>query len=307
MEDVPAEITNSITDLFRQLEVALEDKFVEFCEEVAFYDANLRNVEPGPTRLLEEDYDRRRREREAERIQRKKREGVELGRLRNEALQTTLGKSNVTEEGRNYMNEVALTSKRLRTKDILRNFNVAPIYYTIALFMRWAEKAAVPPMAMLMFLRGLAYPLKWREGNGGGDAVKKRRRLFGSRAKDASLDGEKVRSKTFGNEQIADEEFILGWKRTGEIASRGKRGRAWATLRRSAEIWFYFSSFYIKDYWILKNYDGGRWSEERFREERGKLGAQLTQNLLKLGPTFIKVCLSIVVLIDIILGWCFLY
>lgn len=309
LEDVPAEVTNSITDLFRQLEVALDERFVEFCEEIAFYDTEgLRSedVKPGPNRLLEEDYERMRRERNEERAKRRKREGRELGRLRDEAVKKTMGK-NVTdvENGKNYMNEVALTSRRMRTKEIMRNFNVAPIYYTIALFMRWAEKAAVPPMAMLMFLRGLAYPLKWREGgkNKFDDSARKRRRLFGGKRKAADAATAGVgRTKKFGNEVVADEEFIQGWKRTGEIAAKGKRGRAWATLRRSAEIWFYFSSFYIKDYWILKNYDGGRWSEERFKEERGKLGAQLTQNLLKLGPTFIKVCNRQQILFILLLG-----
>jgi hypothetical protein len=204
--------------------------------------------------------------------------------------------SNTTMAGQeetSYMNEVTQASRKMRTADILRNFNVAPIYYTIALFMRWAEKAAVPPMAMLMFLRGLAYPLKWREGGGATkDSAKKRRRLFGGKAT-ATPPAFNGRTKLFGNEEIADEQFIQGWKRTGEIAAKGKRGRAWATLRRSAEIWFYFSSFYIKDYWILKNYDSGRWNKERFKNERGRLGAQLTQNLLKLGPTFIKVSCSL--------------
>jgi hypothetical protein len=104
-----------------------------------------------------------------------------------------------------------------------------------------------------------------------------------------SSDSTNERVKTFGDEEIADEEFIRGWKQTGEIAAKGKRGRALATFRRSAEIWFYFSSFYIKDTWILKNYNSGRWSKTRFEEERKKLGGQLTQNLLRLGPTFIKV------------------
>lgn len=306
-EDLPTEITNSITELFRQLEVALDERFVEVCEEIAFYDVeglrSDKDVKPGPKRLLEEDYERMRREREAERIKRRKARSQSLGKMRKDAVRQTLGKSesnttspidavivsSSTDEvnGMSYMEDIAQTSKRMRTADIMRNFNVAPIYYTIALCMRWVEKASVPPMATLMFLRGLAYPLKWREGKSGGRA-RARMRLFG-RKKGPAVTAANGRIKTFGDEEVADEEFILGWKRTGEIAAKGKRGRAWATFRRSAEIWFYFSSFYIKDTWILKNYDSGRWSEDRFKEERGKLGAQLTQNLLKLGPTFIKV------------------
>lgn len=183
------------------------------------------------------------------------------------------------------MNGVAVTSKRMRTAEILRNFNVAPIFYTVALTQRWIQKASVPPMAVLMFFRGLAYPFKWREGRNSAKAAASRK-LFGKRS---LSDLTNARIKTFGDEQIADEEFIQGWKRTGEIAAKGKRGRALATFRRSAEIWFYFSSFYIRDTWILKNYNSGRWSKTRFEEERRKLGGQLTQNLLRLGPTFIKV------------------
>ncbi len=272
-EDLPTEITNSITELFRKLEVALDDRFVEACEEIAFYDVqglrNDRDLVPGPTRLLEEDYERMRREEEEEREGRTKERAKKLGQFTRNGTNTT------------YMDEVANTSKRMRTAEILRNFNVAPIYYTIALCMRWIQKASVPPMGMLMFLRGLAYPLKWRDGTG-----KARRRM---RASSAPVN---ARVKTFGDEQIADEEFIQGWKRTGEIAAKGKRGRALATFRRSAEIWFYFSSFYIKDTWILKTYNSGRWSKEKFEEERRKLGGQLTQNLLKLGPTFIKVSVT---------------
>ena len=75
-EDIPTEITNSITELFRQLEVALDESFMEACEEIAFYDVqgvkSDRDVVPGPKRLLEEDYERMRREGEEERKRKKK-------------------------------------------------------------------------------------------------------------------------------------------------------------------------------------------------------------------------------------------
>mmetsp|Transcript_14109 Transcript_14109/g.26920 ORF Transcript_14109/g.26920 Transcript_14109/m.26920 type:complete len:1114 (+) Transcript_14109:190-3531(+) len=323
-DDLPMEISNSITELFRKLEVALDESFVEVCQEIAFYDAqglrSDRDVLPGPVRLTEEDYEKRRVERE-----KRRKERVELrkkmtskhvsngnlgeggGKLAMEVMPSKSAEvagqkldtstmlfnaeSSSDIEGVAYMDRIASASKRLRTAEIMRNFNVAPIYYTIALCMRWIQKASVPPMAMLMFLRGLAYPFKWREGS---TSSRKARlgnrmsysRLFRKAGKTVSfVEG---RTKKFGDDEIADEEFIQGWKRTGEIAAKGKRGRAIATFRRSAEIWFYFSSFYIKDTWILKNYNSGRWSEQKFKDERLKLGAQLTQNLLRLGPTFIK-------------------
>ena len=281
-EDIPTEITNSITELFRQLEVALDESFMEACEEIAFYDVqgvkSDRDVVPGPKRLLEEDYERMRREGEEERKRKKKEMSQQLGEMRKSGTNTT-----DSVDGKTYMDEIAVTSKKMKTAEILKNLNVAPIYYSVALGLRWIKKASAPPLAALYFLKGASYPVKWREGRTRRKAARKR--LFGSRSSSADAD---VRTKTFGDEQIADEEFIQGWKRTGEIAAKGKRGRALATFRRSSEIWFYFSSFYIKDMWILKNYNSGRWSKERFQEERGKLGGQLTQNLLRLGPTFIK-------------------
>mmetsp|Transcript_14704 Transcript_14704/g.33757 ORF Transcript_14704/g.33757 Transcript_14704/m.33757 type:complete len:765 (+) Transcript_14704:64-2358(+) len=273
--DLPTEITSSITELFRQLEVALDESFVETLEKIAFYDVEgvtERDILPGPQRLLEEDYENMRRQRQKEERENRLRPSIS-------GANQDAGKHHSASE---TMNDVAVTSKVMRTSEIIRNFNVAPVYYSVALSLRWMRKASVPPMAMLVFLRGLAYPVKWREGNPRKAAA--RRRLFGRR-RVKPVDG---RTKTFGNEEIADEEFIQGWKRTGEIAAKGRRGRALATFRRSAEIWFYFSSFYIRDVFILSNYNSGRWSKERFEDERTKLGGQLTQNLLRLGPTFIK-------------------
>ena len=282
-DDLPTEITNSIAEVFRQLEVGLDKSIYQVAEDIAFYDAqglrSDRDVVTGPNRPLEEDYERMKRDGEKQRILEKKETGRRLGELR----KNKKGDAN-QEATTSYMDEVSNASKKMRTSEIIRNFNVAPLYYSAALAMRWIQKASAPPMAMLMFLRGIAYPLKWREGGINSGMAARRRKLFGKKSSSAAGD----RTKIFGDVEIADEEFISGWKRTGEIAAKGRRGRALATFRRSAEIWFYFSSFYIKDAWIMKNYNSGRWSEEKFREERGKLGGELTQNLLRLGPTFIK-------------------
>jgi len=169
------------------------------------------------------------------------------------------------------------SSRRLRSTEILQNLNVAPFYYSCALWIRWVRKVGTPPkFAFLSILKFISLLLK-------------------TGSKSISADGESY------------EEFVAtgdtmqaGWKRTGEIATRGKWARKWAILRRSAEIWAYFSSFYIKERRIGQKFSSGKWDAARYSEERSKLGAEITQNLLKLGPTFIKVGQLFSTRIDII-------
>jgi len=158
------------------------------------------------------------------------------------------------------------TSRRLQTREIIRNLNVAPLYYSITLCFRWLNKLRGPPMAALRFFKGLSA-------------------LFGSPSK---IRGKK-KKQTYDEFMKDAGQMQAGWKRTGEIAAKGPLAKRWAITRRSAEIWGYFASFYLKEKRMESKYAKGKWTAEKYSEERSKLGAEVTQNLLKLGPTFIKV------------------
>eukprot|EP00537_Pseudo-nitzschia_pungens_P010975 CAMPEP_0172397166 /NCGR_PEP_ID=MMETSP1061-20121228/29315_1 /TAXON_ID=37318 /ORGANISM="Pseudo-nitzschia pungens, Strain cf. pungens" /LENGTH=952 /DNA_ID=CAMNT_0013129255 /DNA_START=390 /DNA_END=3245 /DNA_ORIENTATION=+ len=159
------------------------------------------------------------------------------------------------------------------TRELISNLNVAPLYYSVALIYRWASKSkrtlAMPSLYLMSAYKNLASIIKTSGG------PRKSRR--------------KEEDTTYEQYLKDAEAFQTGWKRTGEIAAKGPWAKKWAVLRRSAEVWAYFSSFYLKDRRICKKFENGKWSEEQFSAERSKLGEEITQNLLRLGPTFIKV------------------
>jgi hypothetical protein len=226
-------------ELQRQLE-DLEKRFVEPLEQLAFSDAPLFDINKKVSKTKEQ----------------LEREEAERRRAKQNEL--VLGGANST----------LTKSARMKTRELFSNFNVAPLYYSVALLYRWAQKASYPSVLLISAFKGIASLVKTK----GGPKTKKRK------------------GKTSYEEYMKDAEAMQsGWKRIGEIAAKGSTGKKWAILRRSAEVWAYFSSFYLKDRRITKKFQSGQWSEEKFKEERSKLGSEITQNLLRLGPTFIKV------------------
>jgi len=162
-------------------------------------------------------------------------------------------------------------SSRMKTRELVKNFNVAPLYYSAALLYRWARKVSYPSVLLVTTFKGIASVVKTKGG------PSKRKNTGELSYEEYTRDAEAMQS---------------GWKQIGLIAAKGPIAKKWAILRRSAEVWAYFSSFYLKDRRITSKFQKGLWTEAKFKEERSKLGAEITQNLLRLGPTFIKVCKS---------------
>eukprot|EP00934_Nitzschia_sp_Nitz4_P003887 Nitzschia sp. Nitz4//scaffold205_size38804//171//3349//NITZ4_007639-RA/size38804-augustus-gene-0.57-mRNA-1//-1//CDS//3329541498//3877//frame0 len=177
---------------------------------------------------------------------------------------------------------------RTKTRDLIRNLNVAPIYYSVALLYRWATKVTAPPIMLLSALKGVATVV--------GTKRSRPRRRFSRGTSGANTTSSGTYQETVGDAEA----MHAGWERIGNIANQGKLARKWATLRRSAEVWVYFSSFYLKDRRITRKLQSGAWTEERASQERSKLGAEITQNLLRLGPTFIKLGQLLSTRIDIV-------
>jgi hypothetical protein len=112
------------TELERQL-AELDRRFLRPLEALAFSDVPL--LEPKSASLLESEDD-------ATDMSRAQRDDLILM-----GANSTLG-----------------ATRRMRTKDILRNFNVAPLYYSMALLVRWVGKASYPSIYLLSLYRTLA-------------------------------------------------------------------------------------------------------------------------------------------------------
>jgi hypothetical protein len=220
-------------ELQSQLE-ELEKKFLQPFEQIAFSDAPLFDIDS----------------------QKPKEEVTEIELERQRQKNILFGR-----------NSTISSSARLKTSEIVNNLNVAPLYYSVALLLRYFRKASYPSIWLLSTYKGVANVFKSR-------SPKWKRNEKGQSYEEYIKDAETMQS---------------GWKRTGEIAAKGSFSKKWAILRRSLEIWAYFSSFYLKDRRIARKYESGKWSEEKFSRERSILGSEITQNLLRLGPTFIKV------------------
>jgi hypothetical protein len=246
------ELTAYLTELTNKLQKAQEDEiqrqiteleklFVSPLERVAFSDAPLFDLKEKKQSAVNET------------------EAAEV------EIQLVLAGANST---------LRKSARQGTTMELMKNLNVAPLYYSVALFYRWIGKSkstiTLPSLYLLSAYKSMANVIKTRGGP--------RRRT----KKENKLSTIELYTKDA-------EAFQSGWKRTGEIAAKGPWAKKLAELRRSAEIWAYFSSFYLKDRRITKNFESGKWTEEKFTHERSRLGAEVTQNLLRLGPTFIKV------------------
>eukprot|EP00591_Stephanopyxis_turris_P002052 CAMPEP_0195524540 /NCGR_PEP_ID=MMETSP0794_2-20130614/24438_1 /TAXON_ID=515487 /ORGANISM="Stephanopyxis turris, Strain CCMP 815" /LENGTH=918 /DNA_ID=CAMNT_0040654783 /DNA_START=196 /DNA_END=2949 /DNA_ORIENTATION=+ len=158
--------------------------------------------------------------------------------------------------------------RRMKTREIVKYWRVAPLYYSIALMLRWLKKLPGPRTAWLALSRTISSPFRRRNG----------------------------KSSFTKNDDAAYEAFLRsgdsmqqGWRRTGEVASKGTLRKSFEVFRRSIEIWSYFTNFYIREKRMASKFQSGKWTQEQFSEGRSQLGKEVTQNLLKLGPCFIKV------------------
>lgn len=273
MVEVNSRIVNGTEDLLQNLTTGLDEKVVrladdksaeEFMKYLTGVADDIRRAQENELKRQLAEFDRKFREP----LETLAFSDVPVYKTQSKTATSTVNVEQTTPSREELVligkNSTLERTRQLNTKDIMKNWNVAPFYYSVALMIRWARKASYPSIYLLS-------TLKW----------------LGSAIKSNSKSKQPRASKR--NKISTGDDLQAGWKSTGEIAAKGPIARRWAILRRSMEIWAYFSSFYLKDRRISAKYNSGKWTEQKFSEERSKLGAEITQNLLKLGPTFIKV------------------
>ncbi|GMH69435.1 hypothetical protein TrRE_jg2571 [Triparma retinervis] len=176
-------------------------------------------------------------------------------------------------QGRGYTDteKRRLVTKKMRTRSIMGNWKVAPLYATAALLARWCNKCLNLPLIPVQVFTRLV-----RSGTGGpavgGTAAAWR---LGMGRDDAERTAAMMQEK---------------WRKSATTGS----------FRRSAEIWGYALNFVRKEKRLTSKFAKGRISEEQYEERRKALGSEVTQILLKLGPTFIKVGQLLSTRIDIV-------
>jgi ABC1 atypical kinase-like domain len=274
MEEINSRIANGTEDLLQSLNMGLDEKKLRVPEQSAEeFMAYLSDLAENIRQAQEDELKRQLAE-----FDRKFREPLEslafsdvpvYNKRPNSRPSTGKDQDGLTVPSRDGLilmgkNSTMEKTQQMRSKEIMKNWNVAPFYYSVALMIRWARKASYPSIYLLSTFKWLGSAIK---SNSKGKSTRSMKR----------------------NKISTGDELQAGWKSTGEIAAKGPIARRWAILRRSMEIWFYFSSFYLKDRRITAKYNTGKWTDEKFKAERSRLGVEITQNLLKLGPTFIKV------------------
>lgn len=160
-----------------------------------------------------------------------------------------------------------LEARSLRTRELMRYWRAAPLYYTIALMYRFLNKLPGPKAVLLAMTRTLSSPLRSTK-------------LFFPLSTTAPPPSSVV---------LSGMEMQQGWKKTGEMAAKGSFRRNTQVLLRSIEIWGYFVNFYLREKRYSSKFASGKWTQEQFSAARSQLGKEITQNILKLGPCFIKV------------------
>lgn len=165
-----------------------------------------------------------------------------------------------------------LVTRRMRSRKIVENWRAAPLYATAALLARWCNKCLGIPLL----------PVK---------AVTSLVQKSGSRTwrRDGAM-----------GQWTGDPSDAAAMRTAEQMQEKWKRSATTGTFRRSVEIWGYALNFVLKEKRLTSKKARGRIGSEEFSRRRTLLAKEVTQILLKLGPTFIKVGQLLSTRIDIL-------